>query len=107
MAKQRQLFRLALDRTGNVRRGEEVFPCHVIDLTEKGVRIQIDGTFGVGEELELEFALTEDNAIVCAIRVTHSQPPQLGAAIVHMAPDHQARLSLFIEELNALNMTGF
>lgn len=107
MAKQRQLFRLAIDRTGNLRRGEKVLPCHVVDLTEKGVRLQIDGIFSVGEELQLEFALTEDNAIVCAIRVTHSQPPQLGAAIVQMAPNHQARLSHFIEELNALNMTGF
>ena len=107
MAKQRQLFRLALDRSGNVWRGEEVFPCQVIDLTEKGVRLQIESTFGVGEELQLEFALTEGNAIGCAIRVTHSQPPQLGAEIVQMTPDHQARLSHFIEELNALNMTGF
>ena len=107
MSKQRQLFRLAIDRTGNVRRGDDVRPCHIVDLTEKGVRLQTAGTFRVDEELQLEFALTEDNAIVCAIRVTHSQPPLLGAAIVHMPPDHQARLSHFIEELNALNMTGF
>ena len=107
MAKQRQLFRIAIDRTGHVRRGNERYACNVVDLTEKGVRLRIDGTFGVGEELQLRFPLTDADVIECTVAVTHHRPPQIGAAIVRMAPDDEARLSRFIEELNALNMTGF
>jgi hypothetical protein len=107
MAKQRQLFRVAIDRTGIVRRHDQTFPCKVVDLTEKGVRLQVDGEFSVGEEMHLEFALTEGDVIGCTIQVTHSRPPHIGAAIVQVAPEIQQRLSSFIEELNALNMTGF
>jgi len=107
MAKERQLFRLAIDRIGIVRRGEETFPCKVVDLTEKGVRLEIDGAFGVGDELHLEFALTESERLRCTIHITHIRLPSVGAEIVRMAPDDQERLSRFIEELNALNMTGF
>ena len=107
MPKQRQLFRIAIDRIGDLRRGNDIFTCNVVDLTEKGVRLRIDGTFRVGEELQLRLPLTDANLLECTIEVTHCRPPQIGAAIVRMAPDHQARLSRFIEELNALNMTGF
>lgn len=107
MAEQRQLFRVAIDRTGEVRRGDETLPCNVIDVTEKGVRLRIDGTFRLGEELHLEFRLTEAELLACAIQVTYRRPPDIGAAIIHISPDHQKRLSSFIEQLNALNMTGF
>jgi hypothetical protein len=107
MAKQRQLFRLPIDRTGMVRRGERTFPCKVVDLTEKGVRLQLDGAFCVGDELHLEFALTDPETLGCMIHVTHIRPPYIGAEIVRMASKDQERLSGFIEELNALNMTGF
>lgn len=107
MAKQRQLFRISIDRTGEVRRGNETLTCSVVDLTEKGVRLGIDGTFHVGETLELRFPLTDADLIDCIIEVTHHRPPHLGAVIVRMAADQEARLSRFIDELNALNMTGF
>ena len=107
MAKQRQLFRIAIDRTGEVRRRQETIACRVIDLTEKGVRLRIDGTFLVGEELRLRFPLSDADVLECMIEVTHHRPPEIGAAIVRMAPDHEARLSRFIDDLNALNMQGF
>jgi hypothetical protein len=31
----------------------------------------------------------------------------MGAVIVQVAPENQQRLSSFIDEVNALNMTGF
>ena len=107
MADHRQLYRVAIDRTGQIRRGDETFPCNVVDVTEQGVRLQVDGAFRAGEELQLEFTLTDVDAVACAIKVTHCRTPEIGAAIVQIAPDHQRRLSSFIEQLNALNMTGF
>ena len=107
MPNYRQLYRVAIDRNGQVRHGAETFACNVMDMTEQGFRLRIDGTFPVGERLHLEFVLGDGDVLACAIQVTHSDPPHIGAAIVDIAPDHQQRLSSFIEQLNALNMTGF
>ncbi len=107
MTDQRQLYRVAIDRTGQVRRGSQAYPCHVIDLTEHGVCLQMTEMFRAGDELQLEFALTNVDMLACTIQVTNRRPPYIGAAIVQMAPDQQKRLSSFIEQINALNMTGF
>lgn len=107
MPNQRQLYRVAIDRTGHVRRRADTFVCSVIDITEQGFRLRTDEAFPVGEHLHLEFALADGDVLVCAIQVTHSEPPHIGAAVVDITPDGQQRLSTFIEQLNALNMTGF
>lgn len=106
MAHRRQLFRVAIDRTGQVRRGDETIACDVIDLTEKGVRLRIGGTFGVGERLHLRFPLTEGDWMACDIQITHTRLPEMGATIVDIASAHRQRLSRFIEQVNALSMTG-
>jgi PilZ domain-containing protein len=106
MAKQRQLFRVAIERSGMVRHGGEAFSCSIVDLTEKGVRLRINGSFEVGEELQLQFAIAEGHTLEGIVQVTHREPPYLGAEIIRMPPDDQRRLSNFIEELNALNMSG-
>lgn len=107
MAQKRELFRVAIDRKGQIRSGAETLPCEVVDLTEKGFQLRIDGEFHVGETLHLEFMLNETCPVVCTVQVTHVRPPYLGAVIAKISPDHQARLSHFIDQLNALNMTGF
>ena len=106
MAQKRELFRVAIDRTGQVQRGAEVVPCHVVDLTEKGFRLQLEGVYTAGEVLHLEFALSARDLLACTVQVTYVRPPFLGAVIAGISPDHQMRLSRFIDQLNALNMTG-
>ena len=107
MAAKRHLFRFVIDRTAEVHRGETTIPCQLVDLTEKGVRLRVEGTFGIGEELHLQFPLTEGELFTCVIRVTYGQPPHLGAVIVRTTPEQQKRLSDFIEQVSALNMPGF
>jgi len=107
MGEHRRLFRIMIDRSGEIRRGDEKFPCRVIDLTEKGFQLDSNGGFRVGDELHLEFVLSESNLLACTVRVTHIRHSFLGAEILRISPDHQAELSSFIDQLNALNMTGF
>jgi PilZ domain-containing protein len=107
MTQKRELFRIAINRTGQIRHGAETLLCKVNDMTEKGFQLQVEGAFQVGEELHLEFTLSESCPIVCTVQVTHVRPPYLGARIARISPDQQALLSRFIEQLNALNMTGF
>ena len=107
MAQNRELFRIAIDRTGHIQRGAETLACEVMDLTEKGFQLRSDGAFHVGDELRLEFVLNEPLPIVCTVQVTHVRPPYLGALIVGISTDHQDQLARFVEQFNALNMTGF
>jgi len=107
MDQKRKLFRLSIKRTGRLIRSTDVAPCEVLDLTDEGMLIQTHCTASVGEELQLEFPLTPTALLQCTIHVTHVAPPHLGARIASISSDHQHALSRFIDELLALNVTGF
>jgi hypothetical protein len=79
----------------------------VLDLTDKGMLIHADRAVSLGDELQLEFPLTPTSLLQCTIHVTHVAPPHLGARIASISSEHQQSLSQFIDELLALNVTGF
>ncbi len=107
MNQKREFFRVAIERTGQIARGGEAAPCEVLDLTEKGFQLRTDLPVAMGESVELEFPLTKEASIQCTVEVTYVASPQLGARITRISPEHQRCLSQFIEQLNALNLTGF
>jgi hypothetical protein len=107
MAHKRELFRIALDRKGELRREDTVSPCVVLDLTEKGVRLKTDLPVQAGDRLQLQFRLTTACPITCTLQVARVSPPCVGATITDISPDDRQKISRFIEELNALHMTGF
>lgn len=104
---QRQLYRIGVARPGIVRRGEEISSCEVCDLTEKGVQLKTGLPVGVGDRLQLDCSLTEAVEISCAVRVTRTCGPSVGACIVEITAADQERLSRFIEDVIALNLEGF
>jgi hypothetical protein len=106
MGHQRELFRIALERRGEVCRGGQVASCDVVDLTERGVQIKTTLLVEVGETLQLRFALTNTCSIHCTIQVTRISAPFIGACISDISPDDQKHLSEFIEQLIALNLGG-
>jgi hypothetical protein len=108
MKQNRGLFRLSIQRAGRLIRGDQSVPCEVLDLTEKGMLIRAaDSPAVTGDQLGLEFALTSTLTIHCTIAVTHAAPPHLGARIADISREDQLHLSRFIDQLLALNMTGF
>jgi len=107
MDQKRGLFRLSIKRTGRLIQGTDVAPCEVLDLTDKGMLIHADRAVSLDDELQLEFPLTPTSVLQCTIHVTHVAPPHLGARIAVISPEHQQALSQFIDELLALNVTGF
>jgi hypothetical protein len=107
MAHKRELFRIELDRKGELHRNGTVASCDVLDLTEKGVRLKTDLPVKTGERLQLRFLLTTASPITCTIRVARVSPPWIGATIDDIPADDQQKLRLFIEQLLALNLTGF
>lgn len=107
MIQKRELFRVAIERTGQIGRGAEFAPCDVLDLTERGCQLRTDLPVAIGDELDLEFRLTKAAPIRCTVEITYAASPQFGARIMRISPAHQDCLSQFIEQLNALNLTGF
>ena len=107
MEQKRELFRVALERPGELRRGTEIAECHLKDLTEKGVRLTTELSAACKEMLDLHVKLTDNADIQCTIQVTFALPPFIGARIVDISPDHRRQLSRFLEQVNGLNLTGF
>lgn len=107
MNQKRGLFRLTINRTGRLIRGTDVAPCDILDLTDKGMLIATSAAASVGDELLLEFPLTPTTVLQCTIQISHVAPPRCGARIVAISPEQQISLSRFIDELLALNVTGF
>ena len=107
MSQKRELFRMAIDRAGHIQRGAEDVPCRIVDVTEKGVRLQVEGSFSAGDLLHLKFALTKRALITCSVKVTFARPPLVGSVIVDISSHDQTLLADFIDEMNAINLTGF
>ena len=107
MGHQRELFRIALERSGEIRGGNVAAACEVIDLTEKGVQLKTDLPVEVGETLQLMFDLAPASTVHCTILVARVCPPHVGALISDISQDDQKRLSQFIEQFIALNLGGF
>ncbi|HJT20439.1 MAG TPA: PilZ domain-containing protein [Nitrospira sp.] len=107
MGHQRELFRIALERTGELRRGHVSAVCEVIDLTEKGIQLKTLLPVEIGDTLQVAFELTPQRTIHCTVLVTRVSPPSVGACISDISPDDQKHLSHFIEDLIGLNLGSF
>jgi hypothetical protein len=103
----RAVFRLAVDRSGQLRGGAKSVPCQIVNLSQKGFRLRTGGSFVPGDVLHLEFGLSEHDRLACSVQVIYAQPPFLGAVIVAISLLHQTRLSRFIDQVNILQMTAF
>lgn len=107
MGPQRQFYRIAVERRGVVRRGDQTAACDVLDLTEKGVQLKTSLPVAPGDRLELDVSLTDTRAIRCGVQVTRASGTSVGVSIIEIAPADQEQLSRFIEDVIALNLGGF
>jgi len=96
---------MAIDRTGWVRCNRKTVPCRVLNLTDKGFQLRVEDLFAPGDILHVEFPLMEQEFLACTIKVSYARPPVIGA--VGISSHHQRLLSRFIDEINAINLTGF
>jgi hypothetical protein len=106
MSQQRQQYRLPIDRSGHLTLCGKVGVCHISDVTEQGFQLQTDLPLVAGDVVRLTCALEGREEIECGVAVTHARPPLFGSRIVDISPEHQERLSRFIERLLTLTMMG-
>ncbi|WP_447975113.1 PilZ domain-containing protein [Nitrospira sp. Kam-Ns4a] len=107
MKQQRGVFRVPLERAGQLRRGTELAACEIQKLTPQGVGLRSDLRVEPGETLELDFELAKGCLIHCVITVTHAAHPKLGGRITDIAPDQQVLLARFLDELAVSALTGW
>jgi PilZ domain len=106
VAHQREYFRIPMHRSGQIRCGLRTLPCQVVNVSQKGVRLRVEGSFSPGDILQVAFALDEEEHISCRVQAVYVQPPFVGGVIVGISPHHQTWLSRFIDEVNTLTLPG-
>lgn len=106
MNQQRELFRISIERTGQLRRGTDTAACQITDLTPYGVSLSTDLLVAREETIELEFQLASRCRIRCTVLVTHAVPPILGGRITAISPEHQTWIAQFIEQHAAISVTA-
>ena len=107
VAHKRELFRIPINRSGQIRYGLRTLACQVVNVSQKGFRLRAEGSFSSGDILHVDVALDEEKHIGCIVQAVYVQPPFVGAVVVGISPHHQTMLSRFIDEVNALSLMGF
>jgi hypothetical protein len=102
----RALFRISIAREGTVRRGSEVAPCSITELTTQGLGLCTDLPVSRGDQLEVTFALTGRDPIRCQILVTHTIPPRVGGRIISISSADSSQLTRFIEQHAATTLSA-
>ena len=106
MNQHREQYRLPIERTGRLTRNGQVTNCHVWDLTESGFQLQTELDLKMGELVHLDCVLDLDSRIECALIITYARAPIAGGRIADISPEHQARLTHFIEQILSVNLGG-
>lgn len=107
MKQKRVPFRLKIHRVGQISRGGDVAWCEITEFTERGIGLRSDLPVAVGEDIEVEFDLTNTWPIHCTIHVTHAEAPRLGGPIMAISDEHMSHIKQFIDQHTAINLTGF
>jgi hypothetical protein len=106
MNQHREQYRILIERTGRLQRNGKVTNCHVWDLTELGFQVQTELDLSIGELVHLDCVLDLDSRIECALLITYARTPIAGGRIVDISPEHQTRLTRFIEQMLSVNLGG-
>lgn len=106
MSDQRQFFRIAVERPGRLRHGHESVECEVLDLTEKGLQLRTPAAIRVGEMVQLDWQLDDQELLRCALVITYSRPPYVGGRIVSISQEDHRRLSRYVEQHIVSQLVG-
>jgi len=105
MNNQRHQFRMPVSRRGLVIRHKTTALCEITDITEQGLHFSTDMPLALDEEVRFECQLDEDCIIHCGVIIIHAKSPEFGGQIVHLLPEHQQQLAMFIQRLILTSLT--
>jgi hypothetical protein len=106
MTNQRHEFRVPVARRGLVTQGKTTAVCEILNITERGLHFSTDLPLTLDETVHIECQLDVDCIIQCQLMVTHAEALHFGGRIIHVLPEHQQQLALFIQRLIIACMAG-
>ena len=98
MGFKRKSSRVDVGKPGRLHRGSLSAPCHVLNVSETGVRIQSRLFVKNGDVLQLSIELDAGRLLSCEIQVTNLRPQYFGAKILSISPDDRERLSHILDD---------
>lgn len=106
MTTQRRQFRMPISRSGLVTKDHTTSLCNIVDITEEGLQFSTDLFLSMSDTVRIECQLDAECIIQCEIVIAHAEAPHYGGRIMHLLPEHQQQLALFIQRLITSSMAG-
>ena len=107
MEQKRALFRVRINKVGQISHGSDVASCEVTDLTEKGTGLKSELALATGDEVTLDFDLTPQCHIHCKLQIVKSSAPSAGGVFTTIAPEQHRAIMRFIEQQHADNVVAY
>jgi len=98
MGFKRKSSRVEVGKPGRLHRGSLSAPCHVMNVSETGVRLHSRLFVKDGDVLQLSIELDAGRQLDCKIQVTNVRPQHFGAKILSITPEDRERLSHLLDD---------
>jgi hypothetical protein len=98
MGFKRKGSRFEVSQAGRLQRGPLSAPCKVLDVSERGVRIESRLFVKSGDALQLVIELEQGRTLVCGLQVVHVRSPKFGSKITSISPEDRERLANILDD---------
>ena len=98
MGFKRKSSRVEVGKPGRLRRGSFSAPCHVMNVSETGVRVHSRLFVKHGDVLQLSIELHGGQSLHCEIQVINLRPQHFGAKILSISAEDKERLSHILDD---------
>ena len=98
MGFKRKGSRFEVSKAGRLQRGPLSAPCKVLDVSERGVRIESRLFVKSGDALQLLIELEQGRTLVCGLQVVHVRSPKFGSKITSISPEDRERLAHILDD---------
>ncbi len=73
-------------------------PCKVVDVSDSGVNLESRLVVKPGDVVQLSIECGREETLTCEVEVVHVRTPKIGARIMSMTPENQARFAHMIDD---------
>ena len=100
--------RVEVRQRGDLKAGEEWFPCLVQDMSSIGFLLMCSRELEIGQILEFKCQLFPDKLLTCKLEIVHVTDGSVGTKIIDIEPKGTDLCQLFLQEQYSerLNRSG-
>jgi hypothetical protein len=98
MGFKRKSSRVEVGKPGRLHRGSFSAPCHIVNVSDSGVRIHSRLFVKNGDVLHLSIELDAGRFLSCEIQVINVRAQHFGSKILSISPEDRERLSHILDD---------